>query len=99
MSRFVVQCIEQAMTPYEIRKKKMVSNKGLAMWTRGQVPGAITIELPANAIRHTHDTVDGRAVFRHDEDAQDLPVGERFKWHVAAAGQRNPAAASLCAAL
>ena len=32
---------------------------------------AITIELPVSAIRHTHDTVDGRAIFRHDEDTQE----------------------------
>ena len=38
---------------------------------------AIAIELPVSAIRLTHDTVDGRAIFRHDEDTQEKLVGER----------------------
>ena len=38
---------------------------------------APTLDLPVSALRHTHDTVDGRAIFRHDEEAQDRDVCER----------------------
>lgn len=38
---------------------------------------APTVELPVSALRHTHDTVDGRAIFRHDEEAQDRHIFER----------------------
>ena len=33
--------------------------------------------LPVSAIRFTHDTIDGRATFMHDENGQDKHVGDR----------------------